>query len=198
MNYACSVPRALTSKYRWENFCRQYLDFPTDRVCDLILFCLYKCGQAQFVLISKSAIFFLSTRRIISYSANSSFDVLTFFLVMQTSKIVLECFSAFVKSAENLFGCDLIENIFVHFCYSTKCFLSVSFLYAEGNDLFGVITCWPLGLFWTYCSASQGPCSFVPHSLVTETKTSAQELSWRNVDNWEKQFYPTKFSHKDG
>lgn len=146
----------------------------------------------------KVSYFFLSTRRIISYSANSSFDVLTFFLVMQTSKIVLECFSAFVKSAENLFGCDLIENIFVHFCYSTKCFLSVSFLYAEGNDLFGVITCWPLGLFWTYCSASQGPCSFVPHSLVTETKTSAQELSWRNVDNWEKQFYPTKFSHKDG
>lgn len=55
-----------------------------------------------------------------------------------------------------------------------------------------------LGLFWVYCSAIQGPCSFVPHALVTETKTSEQELSWRNVDNWEKQFYPLKSSHKDG
>lgn len=76
-----------------------------------------------------------------------------------------------VNLLETLVHCDLIENIFVHIYYSPKCFVS-GFYYVRGNDLCGVITCWPLGLFWIDCSAIQGPFSFVPHALVTETKTS--------------------------
>lgn len=185
MNYACSVPTAVPSKYKWENFYQQYLDFPTERVLWFgSVLPLHMWVKAQFIPISKSASF-LRARRVISYSG----------------KVKLWCapvlpFNANQQNCAGMFctiwwicwrHCDLIENIFVHIYYSPKCFIS-GFYYVRGNDLCGVITCWPFALFWIGCPAIQGPFSF-----VSETKTSVQELSWTNVENWEKQFCPTEF-----
>lgn len=79
-----------------------------------------------------------------------------------------------VNPLETFVHCDLIEKIFVCIYCSHKCFIS-TFCDVHGNDLPGVITCWPLGLFWIGCSAVQGPFSFFPHALLTETKMSVQE-----------------------